>query len=299
MAGSAALVAGKMPPSQNGQFCQTFICPPNSPSLNQAQRYPPDRQGYIQIPLEGQMTTYFTNIYLGMYLPRGEGGINLPNVRFYNLSCLFRIALDWVSQSSHYPNHELESQMSDPFSLKALLHTKWKAMPPHLQHNILLRDTVIAWREVRKQLWLPLSISKFSPIVGNTDFTPGLDSSVFSSWKKKGLIYFSDLCDLNSGLPHSPQAVIDRIDLPRANFFSLLQCSHFIRSSTTDAHKRFKTHWLTPYWPGGNTAYRKSINHFFVSPPCIIHHHQTPTGQNTFQQSMTLYLKYFKVTRER
>lgn len=49
--------------------------------------------------------------------------------------------------------------MVHPYFLVALLHCRWKSTPLALQHNLLLRDTAIAWREVRKAL----KLSPFMP----------------------------------------------------------------------------------------------------------------------------------------
>lgn len=83
-----------------------------------------------------------------LHLPRSKGGICLPNIKVYNLACLLRIGLDWIQRASRYSNYSLEAAVSHPYSLVVLLHCQWKYLGPDLQHNLLLRDTVIAWREV-------------------------------------------------------------------------------------------------------------------------------------------------------
>lgn len=132
--------------------------------------------------------------------PRREGGISLPNVRMYNLACLLRIGLDWISKASRYSNYPMVSVMAHPYSLVALLHCKWKTIHLDLQHNLLLRDTVIAWRETRKRM----------------------DNKVFSLWQQKGLTEFSSLCDLESGTPHAFTVIAERFSLPKTHVFLLL-----------------------------------------------------------------------------
>lgn len=78
---------------------------------------------------------------LKLYLPRREGGANLPNLRLYNLFSLLRVCLDWLLQSSKYSNYDLTSQMTSPFSLPALLHCGLRSLPLNLKHNLLIRDT--------------------------------------------------------------------------------------------------------------------------------------------------------------
>lgn len=89
-----------------------------------------------------------------LYLPRREGGIiSLSNVGTYNLSCLLHIGLDWLSQSSRYPNYLLESTMAQPYLMAALLHSK--LTPPSLQHNLLhnllLMIHVHSLEEIKKE----------------------------------------------------------------------------------------------------------------------------------------------------
>lgn len=86
---------------------------------------------------------------------RGEGGIQLPNISHYNLTCLMRHACDWISDRSLYSNTALELAAAYPWSFLALLHTPPGRLPGPLKANILFRDTVVAWRE-GKNLSYPL-----------------------------------------------------------------------------------------------------------------------------------------------
>lgn len=132
--------------------------------------------------------------------------------------------------------------MSSPFSLSALLHVKWTTMPPELKHNLLFRDTNIAWREICKCLGLPHSISKFLPIRGHPDFTPDLDLQMYQLWETKGLRTFADLCDPISGSFLPFQEIITKYSLPSNHIFFLKQCYHFffLSSLKMDLSSRFK-----------------------------------------------------------
>lgn len=57
------------------------------------------------------------------------------------------MGLDWLLKGSQCSKYYIESEIVHPYSLEALFHAKWKSVCPDLQRNILLRDTVIAWRE--------------------------------------------------------------------------------------------------------------------------------------------------------
>lgn len=176
-----------------------------------------------------------------LYLPRREGGISLPNVRIYNLACLLRISLDWVAQTSRYSNFYLETAMVYPYSLVALLHCKWKSIPPPLQHNLLLRDTAIAWREIRKSLKLSPFISRHLPIQGNPCFPPGLERQPYITWQQKGISNFASLCDSESGRPIPFKSLAETFQLPQSHIFQYGQCISFLKNACRDDHKRFKT----------------------------------------------------------
>lgn len=70
------------------------------------------------------------------------------------------MGLDWTTRASQYSNHDLESQVTSPFSLSVLLHCGTRSIPFPLKHNLLIQDTVGAWREIGKKLG-------FSPFMSN------------------------------------------------------------------------------------------------------------------------------------
>lgn len=54
----------------------------------------------------------------------GGMGINLPDIRLYNLASLLRHSIDWVKNTDVHSNLAMESSLVTPWSLAALLHTK-------------------------------------------------------------------------------------------------------------------------------------------------------------------------------
>lgn len=100
------------------------------------------------------------------YLPKREGRANLPKIRIYNLSCLLRggVRLDWT-RASGYSNYDLKSLMVAPCGLSALLHCRIRSLPPLLKCNLLIRDTLLGWREIRKKLGLSPLLFQHLPIL--------------------------------------------------------------------------------------------------------------------------------------
>lgn len=174
-----------------------------------------------------------------LFLPRSEGGANLPNIRVYNLSCLLRICLDWILQTSRYSNFDLEAQMVTLYCLPALLHSKLRSIPPHLQHNLLIRDTLIAWREVRQKLSLSPWISQLLPIHGNPSFSPTLSRSTMQAWAHQKLLHFAQLFDPTSGKSRPTSQTLDFFDLPQSHFLSIHQAVQHAASLCPNKLQRF------------------------------------------------------------
>lgn len=84
-----------------------------------------------------------------LWLHKKEGGINLPNLHLYNLTCLARHSSEWITGQNKYTNTTLEQEMTYPWDLKALLHVPPKLLPFNLKNNLLVRDTVVAWQTIR------------------------------------------------------------------------------------------------------------------------------------------------------
>lgn len=130
--------------------------------------------------------------------------------------------------------------MAYPYSLVALLHCKWKTVPPLYQHNLLLRDTAIAWREARKYFKLSHFMSSHLPIQGNPSFPPGLEHKPFTVWQEKGLTKFSSLCDAATGRPLPYAIIAETFSLPLAHAFHYGQCISFLKRACKEDRKTFQ-----------------------------------------------------------
>lgn len=161
-----------------------------------------------------------------LVLPRSEGGASLPNIRVYNLSCLLEICLDRILQTSRYSNYDPEAQLATPYCLPAVLHCKLWSIPPHLRQNLLLRDTLIAWHEVRRKTNLSPWISQNLPIHGNHSFlptTPTTSYSGFKAWAHHKLLHFTQLFDPNTSNARPVSQIVAQYNLPQHRFLFIHQ----------------------------------------------------------------------------
>lgn len=83
--------------------------------------------------------------------------------------------MDWIMGASTYSNYALEAAMVSHWNLAVLLHAPLSTLQTSLKENILIRDTIFAWREVRKKLHLPVTLSQYTPFMNNPNFPHGQD----------------------------------------------------------------------------------------------------------------------------
>lgn len=130
--------------------------------------------------------------------------------------------------------------MAQLYSLVALLHCRWKSVPHPFQHNLLLRDTAIAWREARKLLKVSPFISSHLPIQGNPVFPPGLEHKPFTIWEQKGLTKFSTLCNTTTGRPLPFANIAETFSLPITHALHYGQCISFLKKACKEDSQRFQ-----------------------------------------------------------
>lgn len=78
--------------------------------------------------------------------------------------------------------------MTGPFSLPALLHCNLKALPSELKQNLLIRDTLVAWRETRRKFNLSPWISNHLPIHRDPTFPQPQQYAGYAEWASHGLL---------------------------------------------------------------------------------------------------------------
>ncbi|XP_044131118.1 uncharacterized protein LOC122924254 [Bufo gargarizans] len=117
-----------------------------------------------------------------------QGGIAFPDIRRYNLACMARYICDWINGSGFYSALPLEKEFCAPWSLVALLHARLPAIPRWIKKSLLFKDTIAAWRILRKKYWLSYRISKHLPLWNNPEFIQGNKNQLFEEWRRKGIV---------------------------------------------------------------------------------------------------------------
>lgn len=125
-----------------------------------------------------------------------KGGINLPDIRCYNLASLLRHGADWIKNTNYYSNLALEKALVSPWSLPALLHTKYASLPRMVRGSLLLTDTLAAWKTCRKSFKVAWMLSKHMTIWNHPEFTQGIVGKQFKEWREKGIITVGHLINM-------------------------------------------------------------------------------------------------------
>lgn len=162
-------------------------------------------------------------------LPSSKGGLDLPDIRKYQLSTHMRIAADWVQQPSPVWL-DIECSMSN-FPLKSLLFVGKLKTLTMVCSNPLTLATVKAWRMVQKLEGRSHLTSLFTPLSDYPLFLPGTTDPGFRKWAANGISTFSDLMD-GSNLMSFNQ-LINKYNIHRHDFFRYLQVRDHIQWATT------------------------------------------------------------------
>lgn len=166
-----------------------------------------------------------------LMMSKPEGGLNFPNIRGYNLACLLRHALDWYHGTNCFSNWALEASLAHPWSLLALLHTKVSSLPKDVKWSLTLRDTVIAWREVRKIYGLPVLVSKYMPLWGHPQSPPNVNSSFCNQeLLNKGISRVQHIIHRDLKRWMTPDELIAQYSLSSNSYYTLMQVISFCKS---------------------------------------------------------------------
>lgn len=160
--------------------------------------------------------------------------MQFPNINCYSLACLLRHACGQLSDSFRYSKMALEQAAAQPWSLTAFLHTDICKLPQQLKNSLIYRDTVIAWREVRRKLELSPRLFNFTLISHNPMFPQGSHHEPFNEWALKGLIQFAQLFKSQSCLPKTLSELREELYIAASHFIHYYQITTFQRTQNKD-----------------------------------------------------------------
>lgn len=158
--------------------------------------------------------------------PRELGGLSLPNLQLYYWSAQLKIIANWFMNSRNSLWISLESLACHPRKLTFLPFINNIDWIKPLHDNMIIYNTLLAWRDVKKYLNIPFDISVRSPLVLNPDLPVQLRSIGLIEWSSKGLSDFAGM--LASDTLKSFEQIRSDYDISNKDFFKYLQIRHFI-----------------------------------------------------------------------
>lgn len=191
-------------------------------------------------------------------LPMSHFGIKFPDVRKYNLASIFRHIRDWLFGTSYYTNLELEQSAVAPWSLSGILHTPLGQLPPYIKKNVLLRDTIIAWRELRKLYRIPGTVSPLMPIRSSPVFPVGQQLCHFLTWERRGIRVLGDILNSEGGCM-SLSELRAKYRLPASHFLPYAQIRSLIRSYLRDGSRDASSRFHQSLLSSPNTRFSLSL----------------------------------------
>lgn len=142
--------------------------------------------------------------------------------------------MDWIRGSGHFSNWNLETDLAAPWHPLALLHTKWSQLPRFIKSSVLLRDTIVTWKEIRKLMQLPFSISKLMPLWGHPEFPLGVGPRKGVLLRHKGILVAGHLMHSDRGKWLKVEEIMHNFTLPASKFLEVAQLHHFCTSRLVD-----------------------------------------------------------------
>lgn len=165
-----------------------------------------------------------------LQLPGKMGGMDLPDIKRYQLSAHLRYIADWIKDDALSIWLGIEKSLSN-CPLKSLLFIDKLKDIKKLCSNPVTINTIRAWRATRRMEGRTGLTSVFTPIADNPNFLPGTLDRAFQDWAVKGISSLGDLF-LGSTLMSFSQ-IREKYDISRHDLFRYFQVRDFIRKDTS------------------------------------------------------------------
>ena len=169
--------------------------------------------------------------YKLLYLPYDRGGLQLPNLRWYYMAAQLASATHYFSTKSPPTWVNIEQQSIPDLPIYSYLYSANLKTLKKQTKNPFLRNT-IDMHTAHKHVEEPITLSQFTPLWSNDQFTPGKNDGGFKIWKMKGIQIIKDLYD--NGMLLTFQSLCDRYQTPSKHFFKYLQLKSFMSSKSSD-----------------------------------------------------------------
>lgn len=166
-----------------------------------------------------------------LQLSKNSGGLALPNILFYNWSNHVRIVAQWLPEYLEEID-SCDSWCCTPITLLSLLTNDTTKGPVAITQNPMISSTLRSWHDIMKYSGKNSKASVLTPIIGNAEFLPGIEGTMFHQWHIKGIQITNDLLQENSLM--SFNQIQTKYGISSSYFFAFLQTRSFIITKFPD-----------------------------------------------------------------
>ena len=171
---------------------------------------------------------------------REDGGLSVPDFKFYFWSFVLRPLLTWFNPSISVSWRSLESSMIEPWTLHDVLFVNISNKQCQLRFGPIISHLMRTWRMVEKHCHISNIWHTLSPIFNNKALLIGGRPISAPPWEQGGVHYLKDIFN-NYGLL-SFSDIKNAFNLPGSSFFFYLQLRSALKAYGVPWQGRLPTH---------------------------------------------------------
>ncbi len=152
---------------------------------------------------------------------RENGGLALPNFKFYSWSFVLRLLLFWFDSHTPVSWCALECNLVDPWTLRDVLFVNISKKQCQLRLGPIILHLIQTWSLAKAQCHISCKWHTFSPLFNNKALLIGGRPIWARQWEHRGVHYFRDIFNDCGLLSFSD--IKDAFNLLGSSFFFYLQ----------------------------------------------------------------------------
>ena len=174
---------------------------------------------------------------------KDEGGLGVPNIRFYYWAAQMRYIREWVNPDSTNTWIDIESRNCGMLTLEVCPFVIHKKAKLEVKGNFIVTNTLNTWFNIKAHFKLRKHFSPLAPVWRNPDFLLSCRDPVFRIWHDKGLDKLAKLYD--KGIMESFERLRIKYSLQQSHFFRYLQIRHYVTKNMQTPRTSFLENTLT------------------------------------------------------
>lgn len=160
---------------------------------------------------------------------RQDGGLSLPNFKFYKWAFTLRPLLTWCQPDAQVSWRALEERKLAPYSFANFLHSNISISQCRLRFGPIISYLLSVWRKAEKLAGCSAAWGPHTPIFHNDKLLIGDQPIHFPSWERNNICTLGDI--YGEGGLHTFQDICTKFGTPRASFFFYLQLRSSLKGS--------------------------------------------------------------------